>query len=136
VTRRRRKHLADQAGQSTVEVVVAIPLLLAVAFAAFAVLAAGSARETAAAAAQAGAMAMLQDADPEAAAKDVLRAADTGPATVTVDGREVQVTVRPRHLGPAGTLLDATSTAQAGQGVPAAERTTTTVRGGDGKGSR
>lgn len=124
-----------QRGQASVELVAVLPLLAVVVAAVVSVLGAGSAREAAASAAQAGAMAMLQDADPRAAAEQAL-----GPAAkrahVGIEGRHVSVTVRPRALTPVvGRLLAATSSADAGPGA-AAVAAGPPVRGGDGDGSR
>jgi hypothetical protein len=87
----------------------------ALAFAAFTLLSARSAADEAAAAAQAGAMAMLQEADPRAAARASLPEASRARATIAVRGRSVRVTVRPD--GPVGSLarsLTASSVAHAG----------------------
>ena len=59
-------------GQSTVEVIGLLPLLLAVGLGVFALLSAGSAREAASGAAEAGAVALLQGRDARAAARDAL----------------------------------------------------------------
>ncbi|MEA2125075.1 MAG: hypothetical protein QOI80_1857 [Solirubrobacteraceae bacterium] len=98
------------------------------------VLAAGSAHERASAAAEAGAVALLQDADPQAAVERALGPA-TRRATFVIDGHHVRVTVRPRALAPPlGELLASTAQADAGEEGDAARRTV--VRGGDGEGSR
>lgn len=126
----------DQRGQAAVEIVAALPLLALVVAAAVSVLGAGAAREAAASAAQAGAMALLQDGDPRAAARRALRGAE-GRSRVVVHGRRVRVTVRPRALAPAlGRWLAATSAADAGPGAPAAPAAPSGRRGGDGDGSR
>jgi hypothetical protein len=88
--------LRSARGQATVELVGLLPLLLAVALAVFAVLAAGAAKEAARAAAQAGAVAMLQDRDPKAAARAAVPDWARGRVDVAVRGRSVRVVVRPR----------------------------------------
>ena len=59
-------------GQSTVEVVGLLPLLLAAGLAVFCVLSAGRAEEAAGNAAEAGAVALLQGREPRAAARAAL----------------------------------------------------------------
>jgi hypothetical protein len=126
----------NERGQSTVEVVAVLPLLVAVVLAVVHVLAAGAASESAEAAAEAGAVAILQDGDPQAAAKRALGPSATTRATIAVRGREVTVTVRPIALArPLADVLAAHATADAGPG-PAAASSTAIVRGGDGLGSR
>jgi hypothetical protein len=87
---------ADETGQATVEVVALLPLLLVAALTAAALLAAHAAHEQAGQAAQAGAMALLQGADPRAAARRALPPGVRGRAAVEVRGRRVTVRVRPR----------------------------------------
>jgi hypothetical protein len=123
-------------GQATVELVAALPVLVAVVLAVVQVLAAGAASESAAAAAEAGAAAIIQDADPRAAARHALGPSTTTRATIAVRDRHVTVSVRPRAVaGPIAELLTATERADAGPG-PAVPRSTTVVRGGDGEASR
>jgi hypothetical protein len=104
-----------ESGQASVEVVALLPLVVVAALAVMALLAAGQARELARHAAAAGAMAILQDADPEQAAR---AAAPTWPTTrmdVRVQGRRVLVRVRPSApFGLRVGLLDATAVADAG----------------------
>lgn len=127
---------AAERGQATVELVALLPLLAAVVLAAAAVLAAGSAREAAGTAAEAGAVALLQDGDPAAAARRALGRDAIERATVKVEGRRVSVTVRPGLVpGPLARVLTATGTAHAGPG-PAATTSTSHVRGGDGEHAR
>jgi hypothetical protein len=121
-------------GQATVEAVFLLPAVVVVVAAVVQVLAAGTARERASAAAEAGAVALLQDADPKAAVERALGAA-TKRATFVIDGHHVRVTVRPKAFAPPlGELLSATSEADAGEEADSAGRTV--VRGGDGEGSR
>ena len=81
-----------QRGQSTVELTALLPLLMLLAFGAYAVLAAHAAREQAGTAAEAGAIALLQDRDPTGAAREALPGRR---AQIEVRGRRVTVTVRP-----------------------------------------
>jgi Flp pilus assembly protein TadG len=98
--RRPRASVSSQRGQATVELVALLPLLLVAGLAGAAVLAAQSAAEQAGQAAQAGAMAMLQDGDPRAAARAALPAAIRERSSVAVEGRRVTVRVRPRMPVP------------------------------------
>jgi hypothetical protein len=83
-------------GQATVELVALLPLLLAIALAAAAVLAAHTAGEQAGQAAEAGALAVMQGADPRAAARRALPRETRGRAEIDVHGERVTVHVRPR----------------------------------------
>jgi hypothetical protein len=81
-------------------------------------------------------VALLQDRDPVAAARQALGRSATTRATIAVHGRRVRVTVRPTGLaGPLNALLEQSSVADAGAG-PAASPSTTVIRGGDGSSSR
>lgn len=123
-----------QSGQASVELVALLPFVVMAVAAVVQLLAAGSARERAGAAAEAGAVAMLQDADPKAAIEDSLGPAAER-AVFTISGRRVSVTVRPRAVArPVGELLAATARADAGEEAEASARTV--VRGGDGDDSR
>ena len=102
-----------ESGQATVEVVGLMPLLAAVAIAAFTAVAAFAAREQADAAVQAGAVALLQDGDPRAAAREALPDTAHDRATITLDGRRITVTVRPR-VPLLARALAARATADAG----------------------
>ncbi len=83
------------------------------ALSAYTVLAALAAHEQAGAAAEAGAVALLQDRDAHAAARDALPAAARGRATVALDGGRVRVAVRPR-VPLLASRLEARVTADAG----------------------
>lgn len=91
-----RPALRSACGQATVELVALLPLLLAVGLSAAALVAGHSANEQAGIAAQAGAMAVLQGADPRQAAERALPAELRSRATIAVDGRRVTVRLRPR----------------------------------------
>jgi hypothetical protein len=105
----------DDTGQASVELVALAPVLLAVALAAAQLLAAGAARELADHAAEAGAVALLQGTDPQAAARDAVPGWSRGRVDVRVDGRRVRVRLRPRSLVPAmAGMLEATGVAHAG----------------------
>jgi hypothetical protein len=111
--------MSDDRGQATIELVALIPLLLAAGLAGAAVLAGQTADEQAGQAAQAGAMALLQDADPRAAARDALPKGTRERSRITIQGRRITVRVRPRL--PLATLADsltAEATADAGPEPP------------------
>jgi hypothetical protein len=100
-------------GQATVELVALLPLLVVVALSAFAVLASRAAHEQAGAAAEAGAIALLQERDASAAARDALPRAARARSRITVRGSRVAVAVRPR-VPLLSRLLSARVTADAG----------------------
>ena len=111
---RRLRASCAESGQATVELLALIPVVVAVGIAAFCVLAAGRAREVAGHAAGAGAVALLQDGDPKAAAR---RAAGRSSASVlvTVEDRVVTVRVSPRlPVRPLQGILSATRSADTG----------------------
>jgi hypothetical protein len=123
-----------ETGQAAVEVVAFIPVIVVVVAAIVQMLAAGSARERAAAAAEAGAVALLQEADPQEAVERALGPARDR-ADFVIDRHHVRVTVRPRAFAPPlADLLAATSEADAGEQGDSARRTV--VRGGDGESAR
>jgi hypothetical protein len=102
-------------GQATVELVALLPLLLVAGLAGATILAGQSASEHAGQAAHAGAMAMLQDADPEPAARNALPAGVRKRARIAIHGRRVTVQVRPNvPLASLATHLTAEATADAG----------------------
>ena len=100
-------------GQATVELAALLPLLAVVALSAYAVLAARTAGEQAGAAAEAGAIALIQDGDPRAAARDNLPRAARRHSRTTLEDRRVTVTVRPR-VPLLARWLTARATADAG----------------------
>jgi hypothetical protein len=99
------RRLRGESGQSAVELVALLPLAIVVGLAVMSLLAGRTAAGQAAAAAHAGAMALLQDADPEQAAREALPAPARARAEIEVRGRRVEVTVRPPARLP---LLDST----------------------------
>jgi hypothetical protein len=99
-------------GQSTVEVVGLLPLLLAVGVAVLSLLSAGRAEEAAGSAAEAGAVALLQGREPAAAARAALPGWPARRTQIRVAGRRVTVRVTP--AGPLGARLRASATADAG----------------------
>jgi Flp pilus assembly protein TadG len=99
-------------GQSTVEVIGLLPLLLAVGLGVFAFLSAGAAREAASGAAEAGAVALLQGRDARAAARAALPGWPRRRTRITVADRRITVAVTPS--GPFGARLRATASADAG----------------------
>jgi len=106
------RRLGSARGQSTVEVVGLVPLLLAVGLAVFSLLSAGRAEEVAGGAAEAGAVALLQGREPAAAARAALAGWPPKRARIRVSGRRVTVRVTP--AGPFGARLRASATADAG----------------------
>lgn len=110
-----RRFSDGERGQATVELVGLLPLVIGVGFAVFCLLAAGRAGELAAHAAGAGAVALLQDADPATAARAAIPGHTAREARVVVRGRVVTVTVRPRlPLRGLTSALAATRSADAG----------------------
>jgi hypothetical protein len=108
---------AAERGQATVELVALLPLLLAAGLAAATLLAARSAHEQAGSAAQAGAMAVLQDGDPRAAARESLPPATRRRSTIAIRGSRITVRIRPRTPIPGlASTLTASATADAGPG--------------------
>lgn len=99
-------------GQSTVEVVGLLPLLLAAGLAVFSLLHAGRAEEAAGNAAEVGAVALLQGREPRAAARAALAGWPERRAAIEIRGRRVTVRVTP--AGPFGARLRASATAAAG----------------------
>jgi len=91
MTRRRR----GEAGQASVELVAVLPLLVVVALAAGQLLAAGAAQALAGHAAGAGAVALLQGADPVEAARDALPGWSRKRMDVQVRAGRVSVALRP-----------------------------------------
>jgi hypothetical protein len=110
---------AGEAGQATVEFGGFLPLLMAVALAAAALLAGHRAAEHAGQAAQAGAMALLQGGDPREAAQRALPGGVRRRASIDVEGRRVTVSVRPRlPIEPLAAAMTAAATADAGPEPP------------------
>jgi hypothetical protein len=102
-------------GQASVELVGILPLAVLIALAIGQLLAAGAARELAGHAAEAGAVALLQAADPLATARSAVPGWSRGRVAVRVRGRRVEVRLRPRTLLPGlASLLEASATADAG----------------------
>lgn len=103
------------AGQASVELVALLPLTLIVGLAILALLSARAASGQAAAAAQAGAMALIQDADARTAAREALPPGARRRAAIDVDGRAITVTIRPEtRIGFLSDALAATAAASAG----------------------
>jgi hypothetical protein len=110
-----RAALAHESGQASVELVALAPMLLAAVLAVSQLLAAGAAQELADHAAEAGAVALLQQTDPAAAAREAVPGWSRGRVDVRVQDRRVRVRVRPRAFLPAlAELLEATGEADAG----------------------
>jgi hypothetical protein len=106
-------------GQASVELVALAPLVAAVVLALAQVLAAGAARELADHAAEAGAVALLQGADPEAAVRDAVPGWSRGRLRMRVEQRRVRVHLRPRAFVPGlAAMLETTGEAHAGPVPP------------------
>jgi hypothetical protein len=104
-----------QAGQAAVEVVGMLPLLALAGLAVLQLLAAGAAHEYAGHAAEAGAIALAGGHDARTAARGAIPGWSRDRMTVTVDGRRVQVRLRPPAiLRSVGDLLAAEARADAG----------------------
>ena len=107
--------LARSDGQASVELLAAVPIMLAITLAAAQVLAAGLCRELAGEAAGAGAAALLQSRDPQAAARRALPGWSRGQLRVTRRGRELRVAINPPSLVPGlARLLSVEAHADAG----------------------
>ena len=106
--------MRSSSGQSTVEVIGLLPLLLAVGLGVCSLLSAGAAEQAAGGAAEAGAVALLQGRDARAAARAALDDWPSRRTRVVVRGRRVTVRVTPR--GPLGARLRAEVSAHAGAG--------------------
>lgn len=92
--------MSRERGQASVEVVALAPLAVLLALVAAQLLAAGLCRSLAADAARAGAVALLQDENPRAAARAVLPGWARGRLLVRRAGRRVHVELRPPGLLP------------------------------------
>ena len=112
--RRFRLAAGGERGQATVELLGLIPVVVAVGVAVFCVLAAGRARELADHAAGAGAVALIQGGDPEAAARRAV-GRSAGSIDVSVRNRVVTVEVRPPlPVRALSSMLAVTRSADAG----------------------
>ena len=87
-------------GQAVIEVLALAPLLLAGALAVAQLLAAGICSELAGHAAEAGAAAILQGADPQAAARAAVPGWSRGRLEVERDGRRITVRLRALRVVP------------------------------------
>jgi hypothetical protein len=107
--------MRSSAGQAAVELVALLPLVALVALAVGQALAAGAASAMARHAAEAGAVALIEGADPLAAAWAAVPGWSRERVRVRVSGRRVSVEVRPPALLPGiGALVRARSAAYAG----------------------
>ena len=88
--------MTGERGQATVELAALLPLVVVIALAGYALLTGLAAGEQAGVAAEAGAIALLQDRDPAAAARAALAEPARATVRVRVRGRAVSVAVRPR----------------------------------------
>jgi hypothetical protein len=104
-----------ESGQSTVELVAMLPLLLVVVLAATQLLVSGAASSYAGHAAEAGAVALLEGGDPVAAARDAVPGWSRSYMAVRVSGGVVRVSVEPAALvPPLAAALTAHAEARAG----------------------
>ncbi len=110
-----RLRATGEAGQASVELVLLAPLVVLIALSAAQLLAAGAARELAGHAAEAAAVALLQGTDPRAAARESVPGWSRDHMAVRIDGRKVQVRLRPASPIPSlAELLEARAEADAG----------------------
>lgn len=113
------RRLRGEHGQSAVETVFVLPLLVAVALAIGHVLAAGLAHELAGHAAEAGAIATLQGGDPAEAARRAVPEWARERLSVKVDDRRVRVRLEPLAAIPGvADRLASTAVADAGARDP------------------
>ena len=102
-------------GQATVELVAVLPLAAALGLAVLQLLAAGAAHELAGHAAEAGAVALLERQDAARAARASVPGWSRGGLHVAVEGRRVEVRLRPpAFLPPLADALTAEAAADAG----------------------
>jgi hypothetical protein len=107
----------SERGQASVELVAILPLAVVVTLAAGQALAAGAAAEMAGHAAEAGAVALVQDADPRSAARVAVPGWSSRRMRVSVNGRRVVVRLRPVGVLPGvAALLEREAVADAGPG--------------------
>jgi hypothetical protein len=117
VVRARQLRAAD--GQSTLETVAVLPLMIAVALAVGHVLAAGLAHELTGHAAEAGAIALIRGGDAEESVKAALPEWADDRVEVRVRDRRVRVRLEPPSVIPgAADLLASAETADAGPSDP------------------
>lgn len=110
-----RRLLRCASGQSAVELVALLPLIVAVALGILQALAAGLAEDLAGHAAQSGAVAVAEGHDGEQAAREALPGWARARVRVELHGTHVRVRVTPPSLLPGlGDRLAATASADAG----------------------
>lgn len=90
--------MRHQRGQAAVELLGALPVLIALGLAIAQLLATGYAAVLAGSAAEAGALAIAGGADPEASVRNALPAWGRARATVDIDGGRVAVRLQPPSL--------------------------------------
>jgi hypothetical protein len=112
----RRRVVREADGQSSIELLGMLPLVLLVLLSLAQLLATGAAHSAASSAAEAAAAALLQHTgDPAGAARAAAPSWSRSRLTVTVGGRHVRVRVEPRAFLPGTTdVLAATAEADAG----------------------
>jgi hypothetical protein len=92
--------MTDDRGQSSIEMVGLLPLVVLVVLVVAQLLAAGAARSAASSAAEAAAMAIVQGGDPERAARDAAPTWGRPRVGVRVVGRHVRVRITPAAVLP------------------------------------
>lgn len=97
--------MSTERGQSSVELLGVLAILLVIVGAAAQALAWRAAGEAAATAAQAGAMALLQGGDPVRAARAAVPGWARNRVSISVSGSSVRVAVEPRELLPGAVAL-------------------------------
>jgi hypothetical protein len=110
---------AGESGQASIELVLLAPLIVLVVLAAAQLLAAGAAGELADHAAEAAAVALIQGADPQAAAREAVPGWSHDRMVIRVDGRKVRVRMLPASpIRRVAELLEAHAEAHAGPETP------------------
>ncbi len=118
--------LAAERGQSAIETLGLLPLILLVALSLAQLLATGAAHSAASTAAEAAATAVLHHTDPTTAARSAAPDWSASRMTVVVTGRHIRIRIRPRSFLPGAAGLF-TTTAEADAG-PVAKAATPTRR--------
>jgi len=109
------RRMGASRGQASVELLGVLPLVAMLVLVVGQLLAAGAAAELAAGAAEAGAVALVEQGDPAAAARAAIPGWSRGRVTVAVEDTRVRVAVRPRAIvPPLASLLTARASADSG----------------------
>lgn len=117
----RTRPLASSSGQSSIEILGLLPLLVAVTLVAAQLLAAGVAHSAATSAAEAAAMAIVAGTDPTDAAHAAAPSWSRRRMSIRITGRHVRIRITPPGLVPGTSgLLATTAEADAGPAASAA----------------